>query len=470
MYELTLHQTDLVIKYVTGHEIVFSHLRDDLTDHICCDIEDAMKKGAGFDEAFNAIKLNLGSNRLIDIQKETLFAVDKKYRKMKRIMKISGVAGTVLLGLSTVLKIQHWPFGGMMMLLGALILILFFLPSSLMVLWKETKSGKRIFIFITAFLSSVAFMAGVLFKVQHWPAAGLLLSIGILSAVFLFIPAITYRIVSGSENRLPVWLPVTGATAIAVYGIGYLLKIMHMPGAGSLLTIGLVLLAIVFVPAYFFNRWRKDEKVSLEAVVIILIGMFFIVPSALMALNTSLNFNTMFRESFDMNNRNIDFRNARNGRLLIAARESGAEKTLFVDSLAREVTDQIEIIENSIIPSFDKYRSNIALAYGGDLSQLIDYNRTRPLYAPENKLIPELKARLKLFREEVNMLPESQARQEAVSLLEPGIYLPEDIFIIEGSIYLAPIAALQSLETLRGAVLDAEALVLREIPQTITSK
>ena len=81
-----------------------------------------------------------------DIQEETLYAVDTKYRYMKNLMKISGVAGTVMFGFAALFKIQHWPGAGIMMTLGALILVFAFMPSALVVLWKETHSRKRLFL------------------------------------------------------------------------------------------------------------------------------------------------------------------------------------------------------------------------------------------------------------------------------------------------------------------------------------
>ena len=58
-----------------------------------------------------------------EIQEETLYSVDTKYRNMKNTMKISGVAGTIMFGFAAMFKIQHWPGAGILMSLGALMLI-----------------------------------------------------------------------------------------------------------------------------------------------------------------------------------------------------------------------------------------------------------------------------------------------------------------------------------------------------------
>ena len=59
----------------------------------------------------------MGSRRLKEIQEETLYLVDTKYRNMKNLMKFSGVAGTILFGFAALFKIQHWPMAGIMMTL-----------------------------------------------------------------------------------------------------------------------------------------------------------------------------------------------------------------------------------------------------------------------------------------------------------------------------------------------------------------
>ena len=187
MPELTLHHIDQISDDIKREEIIFSHLLEDLIDHVCCDVEYEMQTGLDFAEAYSRVKQKLGSHRLKQIQEETLYAVDTKYRYMKNTMKISGVAGTILFGFAALFKIQHWPGASIMMSFGALILVFAFLPSALTVLWKETHSRKRLFMFISAFLTGTCFIAGTLFKIQHWPGAGYILTLGTISGIFLFL-------------------------------------------------------------------------------------------------------------------------------------------------------------------------------------------------------------------------------------------------------------------------------------------
>src|SRR4030043_75129 len=190
MPELSFQNIDQISRYINRQEITFSHLPEDLIDHVCCDVEYEMQSGLNFSEAYQKVRQKMGSRRLKEIQEETLYAVDTKYRQMKNTMKISGIIGTVLLGFAALFKIQHWPLAGVMLTLGAVTLAFVFMPSALGVLWKETHSRKRLFLFISAFLAGMFFILGTLFKIQHWPAAGIILTLAALFMMVFFVPAL----------------------------------------------------------------------------------------------------------------------------------------------------------------------------------------------------------------------------------------------------------------------------------------
>ena len=168
MTELSLHQVERIKKDLIRDSISYSHLFHDLLDHICCDIEFEMDRGISFEDAYSNIKHWMGRNRCRKIQEETLLLTNNTYRFMKSIMKISGVISPALLALAALFKIQHWQGAGILMVLGFFLLCIFFLPSAIYALYKENK-GKRFFLYLFGFLSFLPWIAGVLFKVQHWP-------------------------------------------------------------------------------------------------------------------------------------------------------------------------------------------------------------------------------------------------------------------------------------------------------------
>jgi hypothetical protein len=72
MPDLSLHNIDQISNDISREEISFSHLLDDLIDHVCCDVEHEMKMGKNFNDAYKAVKEKMGPRRAKEIQEETL--------------------------------------------------------------------------------------------------------------------------------------------------------------------------------------------------------------------------------------------------------------------------------------------------------------------------------------------------------------------------------------------------------------
>jgi hypothetical protein len=81
-----------------------------------------MLYGLDFTEAYRRVNRKFGKRRLKEIQEETLYAVDTKYRRMKKYNENFRYSRNNTAGLLLALfKIQHWPGAGIMLSLGALI-------------------------------------------------------------------------------------------------------------------------------------------------------------------------------------------------------------------------------------------------------------------------------------------------------------------------------------------------------------
>lgn len=432
MNEVTRREADIITEFVKRQEIVFSHLCDDLIDHICCEIEDEMKNEAGFEEAFERVRKRIGKDRLREIQEETLYAVDSKYRKMKKAMLISSVAGTILVGLASVLKILHIPMAGAMLTLGAFMIIFIFLPSSLTVLWKESKSSRRLFLFISAFLASSLYVAGIIFKVQHWPGAPILISAGILSALFLFVPAGVHSMLRNDDRRVPAWIIIWGGISAAIFGAGYLLKIMHWPGASLLILSGITLFAILVVPSYIWHRSKNEASVSAGAIAIIAATILFFVPSAVINFNTIDDFEKMFPETSELGNRTLDYRLSRNNALWSEAEKGGSEELILLHSETQTLIDQIDGIEE------------------------IAVNRS-------SSPVTDIETRLDSFSSLLVQLNGDSRGKALATLLDIDMYLPPINPMAEDQPYHKPEAVRQSLSRLKGALLDAEAATIRNL-------
>ncbi|HUW93989.1 MAG TPA: hypothetical protein VMV74_12550 [Bacteroidales bacterium] len=285
MPELSLRDIDQIRNDIRKQDIIFSHLLDELIDHVCCDVEYEMQTGLSFHEAYLMVKEKMGSRRMKEIQEETLYAVDTKYRQMKKTMKISAIAGTIMLGFASLFKIMHWPGAGALMTLGAISLAFVFIPSALVVLWKETRSGKRLFLYISAFLAGMLFIVGAAFKVQHWTGAGVVLLMATFCGNFLFIPSLLVIKLRDQEKRSKRAVYILGAAALICYITGLFLKIQHWPGSGSLLLCGIIIIFLVVFPWYTWITWKNESNVSAQFIFMVIGSLAVMVPSALLNLN-----------------------------------------------------------------------------------------------------------------------------------------------------------------------------------------
>jgi len=290
MPELTLHDISRISSDVTSQEIIFPHLADELIDHICCDVENEMRKGMSFHDAYSVVRGKIGRRRLKEIQEETLYAVDTKYRNMKQTMKISAIAGTVLLGFSALFKIMHWPMAGVLLTLGGFALAFVFMPSALTVLWKETHNRKWLFIYISAFISGMLFIIGVVSKVQHWPLAGLILTFAALSGIILLIPSVLTAKLAGQtdKRKLPVYL--LGAAGLVFYILAILFKIQHWPLATLLLALGSIIIFFVVFPWYTRITWKDEKNVSATFIFAVTGSLALVIPGLLLNLSLQRNY------------------------------------------------------------------------------------------------------------------------------------------------------------------------------------
>jgi uncharacterized protein with PQ loop repeat len=307
MPELSLNHIDQIRRDISRQEITFSHLLEDLIDHVCCDVEDELQSGLNFSEAYQRVKQKMGPRRLKEIQEETLYAVDTKYRYMKNAMKISGVAGTILFGFAAMFKIQHWPGAGVMMTLGALILAFIFLPSTLSVLWKETHNRKKLFMFISAFLTGACFIAGTLFKIQHWPGAGYILTLGTLSGLFLFIPSLLVDRMNVKENKVKRPVYIIGAVGTVLFIAGMLFKIQHWPLATLFIVFGIILLCFMAFPMFTWLTWKEESHISSMFIFLVIGFLLVVVPGAMITLNQQRSYQALYYPNNDQQNVLYDY-------------------------------------------------------------------------------------------------------------------------------------------------------------------
>jgi hypothetical protein len=442
MPELSLRNIDQISNDIRRQEITFPHLADELIDHICCDVENEMNNGLTFHDAYLAVKEKIGHRRLKEIQEETLYAVDTKYRQMKSLMKISAIAGTVLLGFAALFKIMHWPGAGVMMVLGAFTLAFVFMPSALTVLWKETHSSKRLFLYISAFVTAMLFIIGVVSKIQHWPLAALILMIASLSGIFAFIPALLAAKLKDQENRSKKIVYILGAAGLIFYTLALLCKIQHWPGASLLMVCGVVIIFLVVFPWYTWITWKEDKNVSAKFIVMVAGSLALVLPGVLINLTLQRNFDAGYYSHQKGQKALFEYKNIQNQSFISNCQ----------DSVASPVLAEINDKTNYLLKLINDTEAKVSEGKSDMKEFLSDGSGSRT----------ELNTALKEYSAYLSGLTAGSDFGKYAMLLDPSSYLPE--FNPETD-RVSLMTGLHMLELMKNGILTAESYALSVVAE-----
>jgi len=189
MLEISETELDQLSRDIDRQGLTYTRLKNELLDHICCNIESYMREGLTFNESYRKVKREMGSRRITQVQDATLYLINQKYRRMKKTMLVLGICSVVTIIIGTVFKLLHWPASGILLTLGLTSFSLAFLPLFMMVRIRDTREKKKKvnrFLLFTGLMAGILFSLGSLLKVMHWPGANITLVVSLITAlVFL---------------------------------------------------------------------------------------------------------------------------------------------------------------------------------------------------------------------------------------------------------------------------------------------
>ena len=142
-------------------------------------------------------------------------------------------------------------------------------------------------IYIFGAVNVLVILTGLIFKLNHLAGAGVLLTAGLVTLVMIFLPLALINNYKAEGNRQNTTLYImTWITCFVVFS-SMLFKIMHWPYAGILLTIALPFPFLVFLPVFIIIT-SKDKNFNIYNTVFVLILLATnSVFSALLSLNVT---------------------------------------------------------------------------------------------------------------------------------------------------------------------------------------
>lgn len=205
MAELTKKEIQILNKEIEKGGLTYTQLQKELLDHLCCSVEDEMDKGFEFIKALKKVRSEMGRDSIRQIQEDTLLLINQKYRAMKKLMYLLGTIAPTLLIIGTIFKIQHWPGAGIMLVISLFLLGAIYLPVFVSVKIRDTrKEGKPVNMpmYIFGLIAGIVFIAGAMFKIMHWPGAGIMVVLSAIVTVAVFIPILVIQAIKDKENQV----------------------------------------------------------------------------------------------------------------------------------------------------------------------------------------------------------------------------------------------------------------------------
>ena len=151
MVELDDTHMQRIICWVEDYHLKLDVLKEELIDHIACEIEWFMRKGLTFNEAFDKTIDLIPEGQLVKIEEASLYLINYKFRIMKQITVFSGLL--VLLIFISVFFIQFFQpeLVAEFLLAAMIILSAVFIPLFFITNYRNRKEEKQKILHILGF-------------------------------------------------------------------------------------------------------------------------------------------------------------------------------------------------------------------------------------------------------------------------------------------------------------------------------
>ena len=234
MYQISDQQIDYILNDISARGVEMESLQQNLLDHICCIIETNLEENGDFESFYQKTIKTFYKDELWEIEEETLQLLTfKNYYTMKKVMIVSGTFSAAAMILGIIFKFMHWPGASALIVLGIGISSLIFLPLLFTLKLKEQQNTKDKIGLGLITISGILLCLSVLFKVMHWPGANILGITFIIVLGLLFLP---YNFYSGIRNPERKTNTITMSILIIIF-CGLWLTLIRTPQASRTIKI-----------------------------------------------------------------------------------------------------------------------------------------------------------------------------------------------------------------------------------------
>jgi hypothetical protein len=122
---------------------------------------------------------------------------------MKQKMYILGIVTVLIIFAGTVFKVNHWPLAGFMIVIGLLTLVFVFLPIALIDHYKAMGTRENLLLHIVTWLTCFVVFTGIMFKIMHWPFANTILTVALIFPYVVFLPV--FLVITSKDKNFNIY-------------------------------------------------------------------------------------------------------------------------------------------------------------------------------------------------------------------------------------------------------------------------
>jgi hypothetical protein len=234
MYRISDQQIDYILSDIGARGVEMESLQQNLLDHVCCIIENNLEENGDFESFYKKTIQTFYKDELWEIEEETLLLLTyKNYYTMKKVMITSGSFSAAAMIFGILFKFMHWPGASALIILGISASSLIFLPLLFILKSKDRHQTKDKIILGLGVLAGILLSLSVLFKVMHWPGVMYLGYSSVILIGLILLPIYFITGIKNPENKINTI--ATSIVMIMVCGLWLTLvrspkgtKLLHM--------------------------------------------------------------------------------------------------------------------------------------------------------------------------------------------------------------------------------------------------
>ena len=203
MYCITDQQVEYILSDIRRNGVDMEDLQYNLLDHICCIIEQELKENDDFEPFYREAVKRFYKHNLREIEDETINLLTfKNYYAMKKTMIVSGTISVAAFIAGSFCRTMYWPGASILLTLGIGTFSFLFLPLLFIIKAREVKAASDKIVIAIGATVGILFSVAILFTVQHWPGGNILLFGTIGVAAFVLLPSYFFTGIRRPETKL----------------------------------------------------------------------------------------------------------------------------------------------------------------------------------------------------------------------------------------------------------------------------